>query len=522
MTLLAPSEAAAVTGRPGLAPPEVPRTTLRGYAIAAAALFAAYAAVLVVRPGGAGFMRAFGDLALIVTPALAALAAIGTAVRRRGAGRWAGLLIGAGCLAWAAGQAAWSAYELLGHRITPYPSWADVGYLAFLPLTVAGSALLISARSGKWRSALDGLLISGSLLAVSWALVLGPLVAAGGETALEWAVGLAYPIGDVALMTVALLVVRHVRPGGRGGVLLLATGAFALSVAHGVYAFLLLHDAYRPGSWVDSGWFGGFLLVGLGALAAPRGPEPEPRREVPGWVMLPYLPLGAAVLSSVVMTVRDGEPGTFLYCLTLVLVVLVVVRQLVSALDNVRLNRRLAGALEVLRQREAELEHQAFHDSLTGLANRALLDDRILHAIAHQDRSGDAMALVYVDLDGFKKINDELGHHAGDQLLIEVADRLAGCARTSDTIARLGGDVFAVLCERLTEPGDEEVVAGRIVQRLAAPFPLAAGTARIGASVGIVRRAAHGAGLERLLQDADQAMYCAKTAGKGRFATFAS
>jgi diguanylate cyclase (GGDEF)-like protein len=486
--------------------------------VASVVLFAAYALVLVIRPGGAGFMMAFGDVALIVTPALAALTSFGAGFARRGSSRRAWLLIGAGCLAWAAGQVIWTGYQLIGHEEMPYPSWADAGYLAFLPLTVAGAALQVNARSGRLRTALDALLISGSLLAVSWAFVLGPIFAGERVSPLTFAVSLAYPIGDVALMTVALLVLGQVRAEGRASVLLLAAGASALSGAHGVYAYLVLHDAYRAGTWVDAGWFGGYLLLGLAALAAPTQSAPGHQREaLGGWLVLPYLPLGAAVATSAWKTVRVGTPGTFLYCLTLGLVVLMVARQVVSARDNHLLNRQLGSTLDSLREREAELEYQAFHDSLTGLANRALLEDRTVHALAHQDRSGEPMALIYIDLDGFKKVNDELGHHAGDQLLVEVADRLTGCARTTDTVARLGGDEFAILCERMQTVGDEEVVAARIVERLGEPFPLTGGVAQIGASVGIVRRMPHGASLIQLMRDADHAMYQAKTAGKGRF-----
>jgi diguanylate cyclase (GGDEF)-like protein len=487
-------------------------------AVAAAVLFIAYAIVLVIRPGGPGFMMKFGDLALILTPALAAVASIWAGLSRRGAGRRAGLLIGTGCLAWAAGQIVWTGYQLIGHEAMPYPSWADAGYLAFLPLTVGGAAQLINAANGRLRTALDALLISGSLLAVSWAFVLGPIFSGDRPGPLTFGVSLAYPIGDVALMTVALLVLGRARADGRAGILLLAAGASALSAAHGVYAYLVLDNAYVAGTWVDAGWFGGYLLVGLGALATPpQNPLPV-RREAPGgWLTLPYLPLGAAVATSAWKTVSNGTPGVFLYCLTLVLVVLMVARQLVSARDNNQLNHRLGTTLDALREREAELEYQAFHDSLTGLANRALLEDRTGHALAHQDRSGEPMALIYVDLDGFKKVNDQLGHQAGDQLLAEVADRLNGCARSNDTVARLGGDEFAVLCERMNAVGDEDVVAARIVERLGEPFDLAGGVGRIGASVGVVRRDPNGADLVQLLRAADQAMYRAKTSGKGRF-----
>ena len=171
-----------------------------------------------------------------------------------------------------------------------------------------------------------------------------------------------------------------------------------------------------------------------------------------------------------------------------------------------------------LRERESQLEHLAFHDPLTGLANRALFYDRTEHAITAQNRSNDALAVFFIDLDGFKQVNDERGHAAGDVVLAEVATRLRRCARNSDTVARLGGDEFAILAERMAYPADAEIVADRIVRALASPFDLNGQPASVSASVGVALRQPSHRGADDLLQAADHAMYTAKVAGKGRYA----
>jgi diguanylate cyclase (GGDEF)-like protein/PAS domain S-box-containing protein len=166
---------------------------------------------------------------------------------------------------------------------------------------------------------------------------------------------------------------------------------------------------------------------------------------------------------------------------------------------------------------EDELRHQAFHDSLTGLANRALFEDRLSHAVAVADRGGRPFAVVFLDLDDFKTINDSLGHARGDELLRAAAVRIRGILRMADTAARLGGDEFAVLLEA----GEDEarVAARRILDALAVPFHLDGRELRMSASMGVALGGA-GASVEDLLRNADMAMYAAKADGKASIRTF--
>jgi len=174
------------------------------------------------------------------------------------------------------------------------------------------------------------------------------------------------------------------------------------------------------------------------------------------------------------------------------------------------------------RELEGRLHHQAYHDPLTGLPNRALFNDRVNAALARARTRGDGRVLVFLlDLDGFKSVNDSLGHDAGDQLLVIAGRRLAGCLRPVDVVARLGGDEFAVLVERDEEVSTPESLAGRLLTALRTPTSLAGRALSVAGSIGVVEST--GAADEdavSLLRDADVAMYAAKHQGKAGFRRF--
>ena len=168
---------------------------------------------------------------------------------------------------------------------------------------------------------------------------------------------------------------------------------------------------------------------------------------------------------------------------------------------------------------DAALERLALHDVLTGLPNRALFLDRVRHALAAARRPGASVAVLFADLDRFKLVNDGLGHGAGDQLLVLVAERMRSVVRPTDTVARLGGDEFALLCQDLDGPADAVAVAERVAEAMARPFLLGGTEVFVTASVGVVVGAAH-EGPESLLRDADAAMYRAKDRGRARHEVF--
>ena len=170
------------------------------------------------------------------------------------------------------------------------------------------------------------------------------------------------------------------------------------------------------------------------------------------------------------------------------------------------------------RRLEEQLTHQAFHDPLTGLANRALFRDRVSHALALAQRRGSPVTVLFLDLDDFKTVNDSLGHAEGDRLLMASAERFLACARSADTVARLGGDEFAILIEGAD---GREGLSDRLAAAMSHPFSLSGNQVRVTASIGVASASADDRA-DDLLRNADMAMYAAKRRGKGRAETYES
>ncbi|MBI3652592.1 MAG: EAL domain-containing protein [Acidobacteria bacterium] len=195
-----------------------------------------------------------------------------------------------------------------------------------------------------------------------------------------------------------------------------------------------------------------------------------------------------------------------------------------NLLNDANINGVVINCRDISERRilEEQLIHQAFHDPLTGLANRALFRNRVEHALARSRSRQEPIAVLFLDLDNFKTINDSLGHTEGDYLLRSLAERLQGCLRGGDTAARLGGDEFAVLLEDSAQLSQSVKVAERILQAVGSPFLLRGKEVFIGLSLGIAGSATESDDADVLLRNADVAMYVAKNRGKGRYEIFES
>jgi diguanylate cyclase (GGDEF)-like protein/PAS domain S-box-containing protein len=193
-----------------------------------------------------------------------------------------------------------------------------------------------------------------------------------------------------------------------------------------------------------------------------------------------------------------------------------------NLLDDPAVAGVVVNARDITERVSAEhaLRHQALHDPLTGLANRTLFNDRLEHAITRSKRHGGYVAVMIVDLDGFKTVNDSLGHQVGDDLLMAVAERFRDALRAYETVARLGGDEFAILLEDLDTPEQGGLIAQRVLDSLATPIDLGNREVAIGASIGIAIAERDAQNPERLLSHADTAMYRAKREGKGCYRGF--
>src|ERR1700733_7445853 len=193
-----------------------------------------------------------------------------------------------------------------------------------------------------------------------------------------------------------------------------------------------------------------------------------------------------------------------------------IVRRQVDILEQV-----VSARTEGLEAANKQLRHLATHDALTGLPNRVLLDDRLTQAIVHSERDGHLFALLMVDLDRFKLVNDSLGHRAGDELLQETARRLTSVARAIDTIARIGGDEFVIIMNPITTREDAELVAQRVTEALKPTMRVAGVDIHTSPSIGIAFYPADGTTIESLIAHADAAMYSAKERGRNNAQCYA-
>ncbi|MQT57441.1 EAL domain-containing protein [Pseudomonas sp. FSL R10-0399] len=292
----------------------------------------------------------------------------------------------------------------------------------------------------------------------------------------------------------------------------------------------------QPGIDYDPTLFGLSLVIAVGASAAALSIAFRLRKQTPyvrlirggasvimglAIVGMHYTGMAAAnfPVGSFCGALVDGLSGKGLDNLVLVSSLAVLVIALLTSIFDARLDARTAALADSLTLANEELTQLALHDTLTGLPNRILLADRISQAMAKVAEQGGCFSLMFIDLDGFKPVNDAFGHHVGDRLLREVALRLREQLRSQDTLARIGGDEF-VLLVRLTGPDDAPQVATRQVSLLAKSFRVDEHDLQISASIGIALYPGNGQSAEELLMNADAAMYHAKGGGKNGYSFF--
>ncbi|AVF55746.1 histidine kinase [Pseudomonas fulva] len=291
-----------------------------------------------------------------------------------------------------------------------------------------------------------------------------------------------------------------------------------------------------PGIDYDPSLFTASLLIAVGASAAALWTAFRLRRQTPyvrqirglaavlmgiAIVGMHYTGMAAAGFpqGSFCGALPDGLEGDGLVSLVLITTFAVLLVALLTSVLDARLEARTAALARSLTLANQELTQLALHDTLTGLPNRSLLADRIELAIAKVAEQGGCFALMFIDLDGFKPVNDAFGHHAGDLLLKAVATRLRGHLHSQDTLARIGGDEFVLLVE-LQDPSDAMNVAIKQVNLVSRPFRVAEHDLQLSASLGIVLYPGNGQDQHELLRNADAAMYHAKRVGKNGYSFF--
>jgi len=399
-------------------------------------------------------------------------------------------------------------YSVVSDAASRFPSVLDFGLFAFYPLVFAALVAFVRRRVARFAGVLWLDCGLGALVAAAaGAVVVWPQL--DGQADLVVIGQFTYFLGDLGFLGFLLAAVALSGWRTDRSLLFLGGGAAVLALLDGGWAVAVAHGAVVPPVLQSIGWPAALLMISFAALSPVRGVTLASSN----WAQAGVAGCSAVVCLPIVLLSSSGTPQNLLASVALGVVV---IRLVVSLRENAR---------------------SSITDTLTGLANRHLLLDRLEQALLRQARHGRALAVMFIDLDEFKEINDTHGHEAGDQVLVAVAERLCaalrredtvvrGAARSRprsrDTIGRLGGDEFVVLLEGLWDSADAAVVAERVLAELRRPLMLEGGDVLVEASVGLtVERSG---GIDRcateLMRDADTAMYAAKRAGKGRLELF--
>ena len=381
-----------------------------------------------------------------------------------------------------------------------------IGFLIF-PL-VACVALLIfpSGYPGvaRFRMLLDGAIVGASLFVVAWVTLLRAVYSETGVSRLDEFLSIACPIAGVVTVTVAVLGLARANAHWRQTMTVLTIGLSLIAAAGGASVYLLARHRDIFGSPLGLEWPAGLVLLSIAALNCPSdAPEklPEPSgASAPISLWLPYIPLAIAGGLELVSLRNSLESDPALAAVPW-LVIAVLARQLLVVAEN----RRLAHSVS---------DH-ALRDPLTNLGNRVLFRDRLDHAIQLYHRDQRSVAVLSMDIDDFKVINDNLGHAAGDALLVQAAQRLISCVRSGDTVARLGGDEFAVLIEDAGE--NAHLIVYQIMEAFERPFSADGEVIFMRPSAGLALAGADDSDLtaSQLLKHADSALASAKQLGGG-------
>ena len=457
---------------------------------------AAAAVNVVFGVGGTGVdevMRAWApSVVCVLTAAVVVLRAV--AIKES---RVAWILFAVGVSLYCAGNLAWRLW--LEHvESAPIPSVSDALWLSLYPASYAG--LLMLARHGRRRTSagvwLDGIVTGLGIAALGAAVVVGPVSAAATGSSLAVATNLAYPVADLVLagLVVGIFALRGWRVDMRWT--FLGGGFLVLCVADVLYLLQVASGSPDAGVVPNLFYMSGLALLALAAWQPARKEAPD---RVDGWGVL--LVPGAFALTAVGLMLYDHFVPLHPVALTLTILTLVL------ALVRTGLSFRDLRSL-------AQTRHDAITDDLTLLPNRRVFMRTVNEGIASARAEGESLALLVIDLDQFKELNDALGHHAGDELLRQIGPRLENLDRSTDLFARLGGDEFGLL---LCPPSGRDAAlraAACIGDALREPFEIQGVQMNVSASIGIALYPSDGDDAQRLLQNADIAMYNAKAEGE--------
>src|SRR6266545_7486033 len=399
----------------------------------------------------------------------------------------------------AAGDFAYSLYERLGQGSAPFPSLADALYLAGCPLIGVGMVLLVRMRTaGRDRvSWIDATIVASGFGLLSWTFLMAPTASSNDLSWLGRLVALAYPVWDVLFL--ALLVRLLAGLGARLPALRLLAGAAALWLGYDtVYALVLQYGSYDQGLFIDVPWLLGFVLFGATGLhpsmAELTQPVAQPHTRL-SWRRLALL-TGASLIAPLLLLsqtvlARGRVDGLAIGAASMLLFLLVVLR--------------IVGLVRQVEEQAEQLAALARHDGLTGMPNRRTWDGELPVAMDRARRDGVPLSVALLDLDHFKRFNDQHGHQAGDRLLKSATTAWTTALRGTDLLCRYGGEEFAVLL-----PGADAEQAAEVRERRRAASPQEQ-TSPAGLACWDRQEIS-----DELVARADRALYAAKASGRDR------
>ena len=417
------------------------------------------------------------------------------------------------------GDDAWSYFSLIFHSTLPSPSLADLLYLAGYPFLFVGVMKLTPKPSSLYRReiVIDSFIVTIGAASILWYFLMDSYLADNTVSLMAKVVNMAYPLMDLALIFIVcsrLIFSTSRKPFH----VLLAVSFVVMFAADFIYDLQVLHNSLGDVNYVDTMFLVQYVLIAAAAVHPTvrfssavveeadlaRSNQPVTRRgRLPIILLAGFIPPSILVVAAGT-GLKTGDLMLAVFCMIMFGAAFVRMGSLVERITN------QARKMEI---NEDRLRYLASHDPLTGLANRSLLRERLEDALASQVRSGGVVALCLGDLDGFKNVNDTLGHAAGDMVLVNVGALLKTIVRSGDTVARLGGDEFAVLMVQAGDVNDVMGFANRIVTSM--DQALEEGGSHEGASMSIgVAFGSSDSTVEQLVSEADAAMYEAKAAGR--------
>lgn len=452
------------------------------------------------------------------------------------------LLLAAGTYSFFLAQFSWMSYENILKIEIPSPGLPDLFFLSQVGFYLAAffyKVIMEKQQLDFIKFIFDILILMTVAFTFSWHFLLQPLIAASEVSPFSLAVTLAYPVGDLALLFgVVILFLGMQQTIFDKTVVFLFFGWLTQIIADSSFLYYVSRDDYSAGGISDPLFTLAVLLIGFTGLA---NKVEKAEKQVAAIekrfnrilnilrIVFPYISVAVLFVFMIIhssgidiLTIGSGFS-----------ILLVIIRQIFVLTENQKLLHQVhdknvglkPGDTEYeavvpslkFQDIETKIQFLAYHDSLTGLANRAFFESILNQAVSDAQLHNDSFAIMFLDLDNFKRINDTMGHDAGDQLLVLIADRLKSCTRKDDVVARLGGDEFTFLIRDVSNPQNAAFIAEKIIYSLSQPYTINGREVSNSPSIGISLYPLHATTPADLLKKADMAMYQVKEKGKGHY-----